>query len=170
MKLKQYLSIFVAFGLVLSSCDKKNASLVNRRTATQEKIEEIKEAQRAKEEAQQKAKEEEEERKKTEAEAQQRAKEEEERKKAEAEAQQRAKEEEEEERKKAEAEAQQRAKEEEERKKAEADARHVTPDKSVNGGNAPAVISDSPLIQKLRDEGRSENEIRGFMKLENENG
>ncbi|GHT50675.1 hypothetical protein AGMMS49990_03500 [Endomicrobiia bacterium] len=49
--------------LCLSSCDKKNASLVNRRTATPEKIEEIKEAQRAKEraetEAQRKAQEEE---------------------------------------------------------------------------------------------------------------
>ncbi|GHT53836.1 hypothetical protein AGMMS50233_00620 [Endomicrobiia bacterium] len=37
--------------LCLSSCDKKNASLVNRRTATPEKMEEIKEAQRAKERA-----------------------------------------------------------------------------------------------------------------------
>ncbi|GHT55281.1 hypothetical protein AGMMS50233_04940 [Endomicrobiia bacterium] len=55
------MSIFVAFGLVLSSCDKKNAYLVNRRTATPEKVEEIKEAQRAKEreaKAQLKAKEE----------------------------------------------------------------------------------------------------------------
>ncbi|GHT51913.1 hypothetical protein AGMMS49990_07270 [Endomicrobiia bacterium] len=59
MKLKQCLSMFVAFALALSSCDKKNASLVNRRTATPKKMEEIKEAQRAKEreaEAQQKAK------------------------------------------------------------------------------------------------------------------
>ncbi|GHT56361.1 hypothetical protein AGMMS50233_08010 [Endomicrobiia bacterium] len=44
MKLKQCLSIFIAFGLALSSCDKKNASLVNRRTATPEKIEEVKRA------------------------------------------------------------------------------------------------------------------------------
>ncbi|GHT33064.1 hypothetical protein AGMMS49592_0930 [Endomicrobiia bacterium] len=34
------ISALVLFGLVLSSCDKKNASLVNRRTATPEKIEE----------------------------------------------------------------------------------------------------------------------------------
>ncbi|GHT40214.1 hypothetical protein AGMMS49921_01210 [Endomicrobiia bacterium] len=42
MKLKQCLSIFVEFSLVLSSCDKKNAGIVNRRTATPEKVEEIK--------------------------------------------------------------------------------------------------------------------------------
>ncbi|GHT73372.1 hypothetical protein AGMMS50222_00760 [Endomicrobiia bacterium] len=47
--LKATLSVFVAFSLALSSCDTKNASLVNRRTATPEKEEEIKEAQRAKE-------------------------------------------------------------------------------------------------------------------------
>ncbi|GHT52050.1 hypothetical protein AGMMS49990_07740 [Endomicrobiia bacterium] len=34
---KATLSIFVAFSLALSSCDKKNASLVNRRCATPEK-------------------------------------------------------------------------------------------------------------------------------------
>ncbi|GHT46955.1 hypothetical protein AGMMS49936_06770 [Endomicrobiia bacterium] len=43
MKLKQCLSIFIAFSSVLSSCDEKNAFLVNRRTATPEKVEEIKE-------------------------------------------------------------------------------------------------------------------------------
>ncbi|GHT39710.1 hypothetical protein AGMMS49593_10650 [Endomicrobiia bacterium] len=32
MKLKQCLSIFIAFSFVLSSCDKKNAGLVNKRT------------------------------------------------------------------------------------------------------------------------------------------
>ncbi|GHT45547.1 hypothetical protein AGMMS49936_02980 [Endomicrobiia bacterium] len=46
--LKAALSIFIAFSLALSSCDKKNAGLVNRRTATPEKIEEIKEAQKSK--------------------------------------------------------------------------------------------------------------------------
>ncbi|GHT52881.1 hypothetical protein AGMMS49990_09800 [Endomicrobiia bacterium] len=52
---------FILFVLMLSSCDKKNASLVNRRTATPERIEQIKEAQRAKEEEERvKAKEEEE--------------------------------------------------------------------------------------------------------------
>ncbi|GHT53966.1 hypothetical protein AGMMS50233_01020 [Endomicrobiia bacterium] len=35
------ISALVLFGLVLSSCDKKNASLVNRRTATSKRIEEI---------------------------------------------------------------------------------------------------------------------------------
>ncbi|GHT68500.1 hypothetical protein AGMMS49556_10190 [Endomicrobiia bacterium] len=41
-------SPFILLGfLVLSSCDKKNASLVNRRTAAPEKIEEIKEKQKA---------------------------------------------------------------------------------------------------------------------------
>ncbi|GHT38249.1 hypothetical protein AGMMS49593_07160 [Endomicrobiia bacterium] len=40
--LKTAISIFIAFSLALSSCDKKNAFLVNRRTATPEKIEEIK--------------------------------------------------------------------------------------------------------------------------------
>ncbi|GHT45438.1 hypothetical protein AGMMS49936_02660 [Endomicrobiia bacterium] len=63
MKLKQCLSIFIAFSFVLSSCDKKNAFLVNRRTATPEKVEEIKRAkaeQKAKEaEAEAKRKEEE---------------------------------------------------------------------------------------------------------------
>ncbi|GHT57207.1 hypothetical protein AGMMS50233_10340 [Endomicrobiia bacterium] len=49
MKLKATLSIFVAFCLALSSCDKKNAFIINRRYATLEKIEEIKEA-KAKEE------------------------------------------------------------------------------------------------------------------------
>ncbi|GHT56155.1 hypothetical protein AGMMS50233_07360 [Endomicrobiia bacterium] len=39
---KATLSIFVAFSLALSSCDKKNASLVNRRYATPERVEEIK--------------------------------------------------------------------------------------------------------------------------------
>ncbi|GHT53715.1 hypothetical protein AGMMS50233_00250 [Endomicrobiia bacterium] len=62
MKTKAMLSAIVLFGLMLSSCDKKNASLTNRRHATPEKIEQIKEAQRAKEraeaKAQQKAKEE----------------------------------------------------------------------------------------------------------------
>ncbi|GHT49642.1 hypothetical protein AGMMS49990_00700 [Endomicrobiia bacterium] len=38
----------IPFGLMLSSCDKKNARLVNGRHTTPEKIEEIKEAQRAK--------------------------------------------------------------------------------------------------------------------------
>ncbi|GHT55468.1 hypothetical protein AGMMS50233_05460 [Endomicrobiia bacterium] len=52
MKLKTLLTIFITFtlfSLFLSSCDKKNASLVNRRTATHEKIEEIRRA-KAKEE------------------------------------------------------------------------------------------------------------------------
>ncbi|GHT42696.1 hypothetical protein AGMMS49921_08530 [Endomicrobiia bacterium] len=40
-------SAIVLFGSMLSSCDKKNAFLVNRRTATPEKVKEIK---RAKEE------------------------------------------------------------------------------------------------------------------------
>ncbi|GHT63148.1 hypothetical protein AGMMS49950_04310 [Endomicrobiia bacterium] len=35
--------------MVLSSCDKKNAFLVNRRTATPEKVKQVEEAQRAKE-------------------------------------------------------------------------------------------------------------------------
>ncbi|GHT49591.1 hypothetical protein AGMMS49990_00540 [Endomicrobiia bacterium] len=35
------ISALVLFGLMLSSCDKKNASLVNRRTATPNRIEEI---------------------------------------------------------------------------------------------------------------------------------
>ncbi|GHT33934.1 hypothetical protein AGMMS49592_3290 [Endomicrobiia bacterium] len=48
MKLKAISSIFVAFSFALSSCDQKNARLVNRRTATPERIEKIKEAQRAK--------------------------------------------------------------------------------------------------------------------------
>ncbi|GHT55578.1 hypothetical protein AGMMS50233_05740 [Endomicrobiia bacterium] len=39
---------FISFGLMLSSCDQKNARLVNRRVATPEKIEEIKEAERIK--------------------------------------------------------------------------------------------------------------------------
>ncbi|GHT57411.1 hypothetical protein AGMMS50233_10730 [Endomicrobiia bacterium] len=75
---------FILLGfLMLSSCDKKNAYLVNRRTATPEKIEQIKEAQRTKAKerevkAQRKAKEEKEERKKVEAKAQQKAREEEE--------------------------------------------------------------------------------------------
>ncbi|GHT58317.1 hypothetical protein AGMMS49950_01260 [Endomicrobiia bacterium] len=63
---KAILSIFVAFSFALNSCDKNNTMLVNRRTATPEKIKEIKEAQRAKEreaKAQQKAKEEEEQKK-----------------------------------------------------------------------------------------------------------
>ncbi|GHT63226.1 hypothetical protein AGMMS49531_11480 [Endomicrobiia bacterium] len=34
--------------MIISSCDKKNAVLVNRRTATPEKVEEIKEAERTK--------------------------------------------------------------------------------------------------------------------------
>ncbi|GHT36202.1 hypothetical protein AGMMS49593_00440 [Endomicrobiia bacterium] len=42
------MGIFAAFSLALSLCDKKNASLVNRRYATPERIEQIKEAQRAK--------------------------------------------------------------------------------------------------------------------------
>ncbi|GHT53690.1 hypothetical protein AGMMS50233_00170 [Endomicrobiia bacterium] len=50
MKLKATLSIFVAFGFALSSCDKKNASLANIRYATPEKMEEIKEAQQREEE------------------------------------------------------------------------------------------------------------------------
>ncbi|GHT35347.1 hypothetical protein AGMMS49592_5590 [Endomicrobiia bacterium] len=37
---------FISFGLILGSCDKKNASLVNRRRATPEKIEEIKEREK----------------------------------------------------------------------------------------------------------------------------
>ncbi|GHT44737.1 hypothetical protein AGMMS49936_00670 [Endomicrobiia bacterium] len=43
MKLKRVLSMFVLFGLVLSSCDScnKNACLVNRRTATPERIEQL---------------------------------------------------------------------------------------------------------------------------------
>ncbi|GHT71265.1 hypothetical protein AGMMS49950_07580 [Endomicrobiia bacterium] len=45
---KATLSMFVAFSPALSSCDKKNASLVNRRTATPKRIEQIKEVQRAK--------------------------------------------------------------------------------------------------------------------------
>ncbi|GHT72141.1 hypothetical protein AGMMS49950_10400 [Endomicrobiia bacterium] len=49
MKLKAILSVFVAFSLALSSCDKKNAFLVNRRTATPEKIREVEERKRAKE-------------------------------------------------------------------------------------------------------------------------
>ncbi|GHT61913.1 hypothetical protein AGMMS49531_09400 [Endomicrobiia bacterium] len=48
MKLKAILSVFVAFSLALSSCDKKNASLVNRRTATPEKIREVEERERVK--------------------------------------------------------------------------------------------------------------------------
>ncbi|GHT38521.1 hypothetical protein AGMMS49593_08070 [Endomicrobiia bacterium] len=50
--LKTAISIFIAFSLALSSCDKKNAFLVNRRTATPEKVEEIKRTK-----AEQKAKE-----------------------------------------------------------------------------------------------------------------
>ncbi|GHT72153.1 hypothetical protein AGMMS49950_10450 [Endomicrobiia bacterium] len=34
--------ITIIVGLIISSCDKKNAVLVNRRTATPEKVEEIK--------------------------------------------------------------------------------------------------------------------------------
>ncbi|GHT35494.1 hypothetical protein AGMMS49592_5770 [Endomicrobiia bacterium] len=42
---------FILLGfLCLSSCDQKNASLVNRRIATPERIEQVKEAQKAKEE------------------------------------------------------------------------------------------------------------------------
>ncbi|GHT52289.1 hypothetical protein AGMMS49990_08380 [Endomicrobiia bacterium] len=41
MKLKRVLSVLALFGLALNSCDKKNAFIVNRRTATPEKIEEI---------------------------------------------------------------------------------------------------------------------------------
>ncbi|GHT72253.1 hypothetical protein AGMMS49950_10660 [Endomicrobiia bacterium] len=37
---------FISLGLMLSSCDKKNAFLINRRTATPEKIREIEEAQK----------------------------------------------------------------------------------------------------------------------------
>ncbi|GHT61624.1 hypothetical protein AGMMS49531_08810 [Endomicrobiia bacterium] len=40
----------ILVGLIISSCDKNNAFLVNRRTATPEKIKEIEEAQQAKEE------------------------------------------------------------------------------------------------------------------------
>ncbi|GHT56929.1 hypothetical protein AGMMS50233_09790 [Endomicrobiia bacterium] len=51
MKKKKVMSAIVLFGLALNSCDKKNASLVNRRTATPEQIEEkekfISEAQAA---------------------------------------------------------------------------------------------------------------------------
>ncbi|GHT50764.1 hypothetical protein AGMMS49990_03750 [Endomicrobiia bacterium] len=51
MKKKKIISAIILFGLALSSCDKKNASLVNRRRATPEKIEEkekfISEAQAA---------------------------------------------------------------------------------------------------------------------------
>ncbi|GHT62837.1 hypothetical protein AGMMS49531_11070 [Endomicrobiia bacterium] len=50
MKLKAILSVFVAFSLALSSCDKKNAFLVNRRTATPEKIKITEETSKAKEE------------------------------------------------------------------------------------------------------------------------
>ncbi|GHT70041.1 hypothetical protein AGMMS49950_04100 [Endomicrobiia bacterium] len=41
---------FISLGLMLSSCDKKNAFLVNRSTATPEKIREIEEAQKKKQE------------------------------------------------------------------------------------------------------------------------
>ncbi|GHT76501.1 hypothetical protein AGMMS50222_09150 [Endomicrobiia bacterium] len=61
MKTKAMLSVIVLFGLVLSSCGKKDADFVSRRHTTPEGIEETKEAQRAKEE---------EKRKKAEAEAQ----------------------------------------------------------------------------------------------------
>ncbi|GHT51404.1 hypothetical protein AGMMS49990_05620 [Endomicrobiia bacterium] len=63
MKTKAMLSAIVLFGLMLSSCDKKNAFLVNRRHATPDRIEQIKEAQRVETKAQQKAKEEEEQKK-----------------------------------------------------------------------------------------------------------
>ncbi|GHT45773.1 hypothetical protein AGMMS49936_03590 [Endomicrobiia bacterium] len=44
------ISAIVLFGfLCLSSCDKKNAFLVNRRIATPERVEEIKEREKAKE-------------------------------------------------------------------------------------------------------------------------
>ncbi|GHT44967.1 hypothetical protein AGMMS49936_01440 [Endomicrobiia bacterium] len=41
IKMVKIVAITVLFGLVLSSCDKKNAFLVNRRIATSERIEEI---------------------------------------------------------------------------------------------------------------------------------
>ncbi|GHT60018.1 hypothetical protein AGMMS49531_05150 [Endomicrobiia bacterium] len=44
---KATLSVFVAFSLALSSCDKKNVSLVNRRTATPERMKEINEKKEA---------------------------------------------------------------------------------------------------------------------------
>ncbi|GHT33129.1 hypothetical protein AGMMS49592_1130 [Endomicrobiia bacterium] len=40
---KAILSVFVAFSLALSSCDKKSSFIVNRRTATPERVEKIKE-------------------------------------------------------------------------------------------------------------------------------
>ncbi|GHT34764.1 hypothetical protein AGMMS49592_4790 [Endomicrobiia bacterium] len=52
--------ITIILGLIISSCDKKNASFVNRRTATHEKIEKTKEAQRAKAQAEAKQEEKEE--------------------------------------------------------------------------------------------------------------
>ncbi|GHT62990.1 hypothetical protein AGMMS49531_11290 [Endomicrobiia bacterium] len=58
MKTKKSMSAVVLFGfLVLSSCDKKNAFLVNRRTATPEKIEEAKKRKEDEERARVKAKE-----------------------------------------------------------------------------------------------------------------
>ncbi|GHT43534.1 hypothetical protein AGMMS49921_11680 [Endomicrobiia bacterium] len=45
------ISVIMVFGLVLSSCKKENAFLVNRRTATQEKVDEVKKRKEAEEEA-----------------------------------------------------------------------------------------------------------------------
>ncbi|GHT72059.1 hypothetical protein AGMMS49950_10050 [Endomicrobiia bacterium] len=48
MKKITWLITIILLGLIISSCDKKNAFLVNRRTATPEKIEKIKEAEKIK--------------------------------------------------------------------------------------------------------------------------
>ncbi|GHT52382.1 hypothetical protein AGMMS49990_08590 [Endomicrobiia bacterium] len=60
MKKATGLIAIVLTGLIISSCDQKNARLVNRRVATSEKIQEVKEAERekAREEAQRREEEE----------------------------------------------------------------------------------------------------------------